>query len=414
MKKMKDYQYHYGIKARMYPSLAQEQNSFVYGSAAHFSYNKVKGVKDEIYNLKKTTVYIKPIADRIDYLQRSISSAREMKNAFPFLQEVPSHVIENAKRNYQKAWDNYKRGNAKIPAFHKKSNSFSFSVNPSYPASATSMNDSNGCYIIDERHVQIEGLGVVKVRFSKKLIKRLLARTAETRLGTFTVTKDATDKYYLSIQLASDEPFVENYPKTERKAGVDLNIENFLTDSDGHVINNPKFLKQSEKHLKQEQRKLSKKAARAKKEGRKLSESKNYQKQRKKVAAIHNHIANQRKDFLHKTAAYELKSHDEVYAENLNVKSMIKDHSYAKEIGDAGWRLFLSIMKEKAALRGRIFKTVNPKDTTQTCHCCGYVLAGDERIDTTVRVWDCPNCGEHHLRDYNAAINTLKRGEGAH
>ena len=412
MKKMKEYQFHYGIKARMYPSLEQERKAENYGHAARFAYNKIKGTNDELYELRKTSLYIKPISERIKYLKNRISSAREMKNAFPFLQEVPSHIIENEKRHYSQAWDSFKRGNARKPAFHKKNDTFSFSVNPSYPATATSMNACNGCYIIDERHVQVEGIGTVKVRFSKKLIKRLLERTAETRLGTFTVTKDSTGKYYLGIQLASDEPFVELYAKTGKKAGIDLNIENFLTDSDGTVVENPRFLERSERHLKKQQRKLSKMAARAKKDGRKLSESRNYQKQRKKVAAIHKHISNQREDFHHQTAVYELKNHDEVYAENLKVKNLMKNHCLAKAITDVSWRKFLVIMKEKASLRTRTFRLVDPKNTTQTCHNCGYVLSGEEKIDTTIREWNCPCCGKHNLRDCNAALNILSKGTG--
>lgn len=412
MKTMASYKYHYAIKGRLYPSLKQKETIKIYGGADRFIGNRLVAVDREIYQLKKVGIYVRVIDERLAELKESVSSAKELKRRIPFLNDVNVDVINNAIKKHKTAWKNYYEGRAGIPVLHKKSEEYSFAVNPHYNGSSKSMNDCSGCYFIDENHLVIAGLGKIKVKFSKKMVKALLSRTAETRMGTFTVSHTSDGKCYVSIALASDEPFVAHYAKTGRKAGIDLNIENFLTDSDGTVIKNPRFLEKSERHLKKQQRKLSKMAARAKKEGRSLLESKNYQRQKQKVAAIHKHITNQRDDFLHRVAVYELKNHDKVYAENLKVKNLMKNHCLAKAITDVSWRKFLVIMKEKASLRTRTFGLVDPKNTTQTCHNCGYVLSGEEKIDTTIREWDCPCCGKHHLRDYNAALNILSKGAG--
>lgn len=410
MKKMKDYEYHYAIQGRLYPSLKQKSTIKRYGGSARFVYNRLVAINNEIYLLKKVLLYVSFIVERIVYLKESISSAKNIRNSAPFLYDINIDVINNAIKNYNTAWENHKKRHTGIPTYHKKSEDYSYGVNPHYNKDSIAMNDCSGCYIVDKNHVVIAGLGVIRVKFSPKMIKALLSRTAETRLGTFTVSHDATDKYYVSIQLASDIPFVEPYEKTNKEAGIDLNLRNFLTDSDGHEIENLKPLKKAEKHLKKQQRNLSKKADRAKKEGRKLSESKNYQKQKLKVAKIHKHISNQREDLHQRAAVYELKTHDAVYAEDLKVKNMLKNHNLAKAISDTGWRSFLILMQEKANLRGKKFELVPPRNTTQTCHSCGYVLTDGEQIDLTVEHWDCPNCGEHHRRDHNAAINVLNKG----
>ena len=407
---MSQYKHHYAIQGRLYPSLEQKNTIKRYGGSARFVYNRLVAVNYEIYLLKKVLLYISFITERILFLKESISSTQNIRNSAPFLDEINTDVINNAIKNYNTAWKNYREHRSGIPTYHKKSENYSYAVNPHYKGTSKGMNDCSGCYIVDKNHIVVAGLGIIKVKFSPKMIKALLSRTAETRLGTFTVSHDATDKYYVSINLASDTPFVEPYDKTNKKAGIDLNLRNFLTDSDGHEIENLKPLKKSEKHLKKQQRKLSKRADRAKKEGRNLKDSKNYQKQKLKVAKIHKHIANQRDDLQQKAAVYELKTHDEVYAENLKVKNMLKNHKLAKAISDTGWRSFLTIMDEKAKLRSRKFALVSPRNTTQTCSNCGYILTGDEQIDLSVEVWDCPYCGEHHLRDYNAARNILNKG----
>ena len=414
MKKMKDYKNHYAIQGRLYPSLEQKRTIKRYGGSARFVYNRLVAINNEIYLLKKALIYLSFIVARIAYLKESISSAKNIRNSAPFLYDINIDVIDNAIKNYNTAWKNHKERHTGIPTFHKKSEDYSYSVNPHYNKDSVSMNDCSGCYVVDKNHVVIAGLGVVKVKFSPKMIKALLSRTAETRLGTFTVSHDATGKYYVSINIASDTPFVEPYEKTGKKAGVDLNLRNFLTDSDDHEIENLKPLRKAEKHLKQQQRKLSKKAERAKKEKRELSESKNYQKQKLKVAKIHKHIANQRDDLHQRAAVYELKNHDVVYAEDLKVKNMLKNHNLAKAISDTGWRTFLILMQEKANLRGRKFELVPPRNTTQTCSDCGYVLKDGEQIDLTVEHWNCPNCGKYHKRDHNAAINILNKGLEMH
>ena len=120
--------------------------------------------------------------------------------------------------------------------------------------------------------------------------QRLLDRQGETRIGTVTISKDAADRFFLSLQLASDTPFVPKLSRTNRQIGIDLNTENFLTASDGRTgrtIANPRYYRTIKGKLAKAQRTLSRRQRRAKNEQRSLRESKNYQKQRLLVAKIH-------------------------------------------------------------------------------------------------------------------------------
>ena len=149
---------------------------------------------------------------------------------------------------------------------------------------------------------------------------------------------------------------------------------------------------------------------RAKKEMRHLKSASNYQKQRLLVARIMKEIMNRRKNFLHNQSKALINNHDLVIAEELRSKNMMKNHALASSIQDNGWRTFLSMMTYKAKMYGKEFITVNPKNTTQTCHVCGHIMKGAEKLTLKDRDWVCPACGSYHIRDVNAAINILHKG----
>jgi len=151
---------------------------------------------------------------------------------------------------------------------------------------------------------------------------------------------------------------------------------------------------------------------RAKKENRSLRDSKNYQKQRHLVAKLHDKIRNQRKNFLNYLSMVLINNHDLIVAENLRSSNLLKNHALAMSISDVGWRTFLDMLDYKAKLYGRQFITINPKNTTQTCNDCGFVMGTNDTNKLTLadRKWTCPNCGIHHIRDWNAAKNILDKG----
>ena len=350
-------------------------------------YNRLVGVNREMYELSKTAQYSPTDRNRLLYLKSAYGTTSQMRIAIPFLNDpdIDCFSIANAKQDYQKAWSQFRKvPSTGFPAFKRRSNSFSYGTNCNYPSDVLNNPDTIGLYegavrFLDHNHIHLPILGRIRIKGSKKTVASLLDRTDFTRIGTVRVTIDECGNCFLSIALASDTPFHIPYPKTGKAVGMDVNLNNFLTDSDGTVIDTPKYLKKSEKKLKKAQRKLSRMQECAKKDNRKLKDSRNYQKQRQKLAEIHKHVANQRKDFI-------------------------------RRIADSGWRMFLTQLKWCATKHGRICVLVNPENTTQTCSSCGYVCPGDDHIALGVEEWTCPECGTHHIRDLKAAINIKNTG----
>ena len=411
MKKMKEYYYHMGLKLRIYPSDKQKKIIKMNGGASRYIYNKLVADNNEIFVLKKSASFSPTDKERLEFLETVHSSKSNMLAMIPFLtqKEIDSDMIDNAIQNYNAAWNQFKKvpGTSK-PTFHKKDNTYSYKTSNHYGKKRDDGLRNGSIYFVDDKHIKLPKIGKIRFKGSKKLIDKIINCNHEIRIGSVAVEMDNLGLCYISISLGSDFPFHDEYVKTYSSCGIDLNLSNFLADSDGNIIESPKYLKQSENKLKKAQRKLSRKYESAKKDGRKHYECKNYQEQRLKLAKIHKHISNQRKDFHCVVANKLVKNHDFIFAEDLKVKNLIKNHTLAKAISDSGWSSFLTILEWSAIKCGKTFLLVSPKNTTQTCSVCGNV--SQDKIVLGQEEWNCRYCGTHHIRDINAAINLKNKG----
>ena len=411
MKSMVQMKYHYGLKVRIYPSDRQKKIIKINSDASRFIYNEMVAINKELMQLRRVKLPIDIVQDRIKQLTMR-QNAKQMSNHYQFLEDkrIDSLTKANAIQNYRKAWNAFRKVHATgVPKFHRKSYHWRYQTNCQYPGQKTALLTNGTVCFLDNSHVKVPKIGLLRVAGSQA---RLLKRICETRIGTVTLTKDSADRFFLSMQLASDTPFV-NWPQnTGKQIGIDLNTENFLTTSNGDTVANPRYYRIIKGRLAKAQRILSRRARRAKQEHRPLRTSKNYQKQRLLVAKLHAQVFERRRDFLHNVSTTLIKNHDFVAAEELRSKNMLKNHALAMSIADVGWRTFLGMLAYKAELYHRQFLTVNPKNTTQACHECGFVMgtAGTEKITLADREWTCPKCHAHHVRDHNAAQNILTKG----
>ncbi|WP_087908386.1 RNA-guided endonuclease InsQ/TnpB family protein [Limosilactobacillus fermentum] len=411
MKSMAQMKYHYGLKVRIYPSDRQKKIIKINSDASRFIYNEMVAINKELWRLKQVKLPIDTIQNRIEQLELR-QSAKQMSNHFQFLEDkrIDSLTKANAIQNYHKAWNAFRKVHTTgVPKFHRKSYVWRYQTNCQYLKQKAAYLTNGTVHFEDSKHVIVPKLGRLRVKGSHQ---RVLARSAETRIGTVTIVKDASGRFFLSMQLASDTPFV-NWPQnTGKQIGIDLNTENFLTTSNGDTVANPRYYRIIKGRLAKAQRILSRRARRAKQEHRPLRTSKNYQKQRLLVAKLHAQVFERRRDFLHNVSTTLIKNHDFVAAEELRSKNMLKNHALAMSIADVGWRTFLGMLAYKAELYHRQFLTVNPKNTTQACHECGFVMgtAGTEKLTLADREWTCPKCHAHHVRDHNAAQNILTKG----
>ncbi len=411
MKKMSDLAYHYGLKMRIYPSSQQKAIIELNGNIARTVYNKMVAIDQELYQLKQIKLPIDSVVTRIKVLE-SRKNARNLSNHYQYMQnkDIDSLAKANAIQNYQKAWKMFRKVHTSgTPKFHKKDYRLSYQTNAQYGKNSSMDVYSASVRFLDKKHVQIPKLGRLRVAGSHR---RIIDNKDDIRIGTVTISKDVADRYFVSMQLGSDTPFVKSKPVTNSQVGIDLNTENFLTTSNGSQVENPRYYRTIKSKLAKAQRILSKRQRRAKKEGRSLRDSKNYQKQRRLVAKLHDKVRNQRNDFLNRITTPLINNHDLVVVEDLKSKNMLKNHALAMSISDVGWRTFLQKMEYKAELYGKTFITVNPKNTTQTCSECGFVMGkdGTNKLTLKDREWTCPSCHTHHIRDWNAAKNILAKG----
>ena len=309
------------------------------------------------------------------------------KEEYPYLKEVDSLALANAQLNLEKAFKNFlKNKDFGFPKYKCKSN----------PVQSYTTNNQNTIYINDS---------YIKLPKLKSLVKIRLHREIKGIIKSVTISKNSLNHYFASI-LCEEE--IKELPKTNKNIGIDLGIKEFAMMSDNTKVDNLKITKKYEDKLKTEQRKLSKRKEVAKNSNKKLSDSKNYQKQKKVVAKIHNKIKNKRKDFINKLSTKIINNHDIICIEDLNIKGMLKNHKLAKSISDVSWSEFVRQLEYKGNWYGRkIIKVATFYPSSKTCSSCGSIK---ETLILSERIYYCEYCGLEIDRDYNASINILRKG----
>lgn len=411
--------YHTGIVLRIYPSRRQKQVISVNDGCGRAVYNRLVALNKERYALSKAASSVPAYRDRISYIDSILRDPETalpaaLKNSMPFLYgtDVDSLTVDNAIKHYRAAWKKFREDpRAGIPTFHKKGYEQSYQTNAHYYKGAVNINDGNVRFE-DMHHIILPVLGRIRISGSEKRLKALINRDG-TRIGTITVRRDAIGRYFVSLQLAGEQPFAGSMVPTGAVVGIDLNINNFLWDSDGNVVDNPKYRRNEKQHVARIQKSLSRKAEQAKRDRRPLSESRNYQKDRIALAKLQLRISGRSRDFRHAVSKKYVESQDFIFAEDLKVRNLLKNHRLAYAISECGWSDFLDKLEYKSAFYGKTFFKVPPAYTTQTCSSCGHVLAGKDKLVLGDSEWICPVCGTYHVRDYNAAQNILARGMAA-
>lgn len=370
-----------GIRVRLYPTKEQEILINKTTGCCRFVYNTT------LENCKQSYEQTQHFPSKNERGTNLVS----LKEIYEFLKEVDACALQQSVRDINSAMNNFfkNRNHFGFPKFKTK-----HSLKQSY---RTPYNRGNAD-VLDNKHIKLPKVGRIKTkRFDMPEVYKIF---------NITVEKTNTDKYYASICIETE---VQPLPKTGKQIGFDLGLTDLLIGSDGTRVERPKFDYAFKDKLAKEQRKLSKMRTKLERTNLDLDECKNYQKQKHKVAKLHEHVANCAKDFNHKLSIELVRNYDLIAVENLNVSGLLKNHYRVYSIADARWTQLVGFIQYKCLWYGKRFVQVDRfYASSKICSCCG-TYHKDIVNSLSVREWTCPDCGTHHDRDVNAARNILNQ-----
>lgn len=370
--------HHKAYKFRIYPNSEQEILICKTIGCSRFVYNHFLDLWNEEYERTGKGLTYNSCSAMLPQMKRD--------GITQWLKEVDSIALQSSLKNLSDSFARFFTKQNSHPRYKSKKNPVQ---------SYTTKNVNNSIAVID-KSIKLPKLGLVKFAKSREIKGRIIKAT---------IRRNPSGKYFVAVVV---EEKIEQLPKTNSTIGIDLGIRDFAIFSNGRKVANHKFTNQNEKKLIREQKKLSRRAHLAKSKGINLTEAKNYQKQRRKVALLHEKVMNQRNDFLNKLTTQIIKNHDVICIEDLNTKGMLRNHRLAKSISDVSWSAFVAKLIYKAEWYGReIVKVDRWYESSQICHECGHK---DGKKPLHIREWTCPNCGNTNERDINASKNILKEG----
>jgi putative transposase len=367
---------------QIYPDAIQEKTILSWMDICRGAYNYgLREIKDwcdsrkclvDRCSLEKE--YILPAETRFPNEINQLNNLPRAKKEWAHLSLVPSQVLQQVIKQLHKAWEYFQKRGFGFPRF-KKYGQLKSLVFPQFKSNP-----------VTDLHLKLPKVGAIPINLHRPIPNGFTVK--QVRIC------QKADRWYASINIQCDVSIPDPLPYGH-PIGVDIGLEKFLATSDGQKVKSPKFFKTLQSKLKLLQRRLS----------RKQKRSKNYEKQRLKVARLHHQIDNTRKDFHFKQAHNLCDAGDMVFMEDLDYRVSAKG-MFGKQMQDCGFGQFRTIVKYVCWKRGKYFAEVDARGTSQECPECGGVV----KKDLSIRTHCCPHCGYTTDRDVAAGQNIRNRG----
>lgn len=357
-------------KYRLNPTKAQATSFEKSFGCTRFVYNWALNLRIEAYQKDKTKIGWVDLCKQMTQLKKEETAV--------WLNEVASQSLQQSLRHMDSAFVKFFRDKKGFPKYKSKK------------APRKSFQFVQGVSIDFEHHrIKLPKIGWVKVFNS---------RTFEGKIGTATVSKNATGKYFVSVLVDDGKQLPVKAPiKADTAVGIDVGIKDFAVLSNGQVYANPKYLESAEKRLKVLQRRFAKK-----KKG-----SNRRERARKALARQYEIVRNKRNNFIHQVTSRIVRENQTVIIEDLNVEGMLQNHCLAKSISSASWSEFFRQLQYKCEWQGKNLIRIGRFEPSSKMCLCGHV---NNDLKLKDREWTCPNCGRHNDRDLLAAINIKRFG----
>lgn len=358
------------FKFRLYPTYEQEVFFCKTFGCCRFVYNKMLEERKESYesNGKSTS-----------------RTPSELKKEFPFLKETDHKALSSEWVNLNKAYGNFFRDRkVGFPRFKSKKND---------RKSYTTVLSMTHAFDASRKFIKLPKIGFVKCKVHRKI-------PDNWRIKSATISQTPTGKFYVSILCEYEVEIQPIVPDRNNAIGIDYKSNGFGVTSEGEILSNHRYFRENQSKLSREQRRLS----------RKKKNSKNFKKQKLKVALVHEHIANCRLDQAHQLSHLLAEKYDVICLEDINLQNIAQSLNLGKSTNDNGFGMFRIFLKYKMEERGKYLVYIDKWDATSTvCSECG-TYHKDIVNSLKVREWTCPDCGTRHDRDINAAKNILRLG----
>jgi putative transposase len=355
---------HYTYKYRMTPNKEQQAKLAAHFGCVRFVYNHFLAQRKELYlQTKEGTNYNKQAGE-----------LTELKKELTWLKDTNSQSLQHSLKCLQASYNNFFSRRTKFPRFHSRKGKQSFTV---------------------PQFVKVENKCIHFPKFNEG-IKLRLHRPLEGEIKHATISRNKAGQFFACILVEKD---IKPLPMRKTEVGIDLGISALATCSNGEVFENIRPHRNLQRRLRLMQKEVS----------RKEKGSKNREKARRRLARVHQKVADIRNDHLHKVSRSIVDENQIIVLETLNVSGMMRNHCLAKSIADVSLSELVRKIEYKARWAGRTFLQIDRWfPSSKTCSCCGFIV---DKLPLDIREWTCPKCGEVHDRDYNASVNILCEGK---